>query len=394
MKEGKGLDVETQFVERFGYPPSTLARAPGRVNLLGEHVDYNDGAVLPAAIDREVLLAAAPLAERVARLHALDLGEQVEFALDGLERKMDISGAALPAWALYPAAVAWSLQEAGLPVNGVEAVFSSNVPIGAGLSSSAAVEVGFAMVWMALGGWDLDRVRLAQLCQRAENAYVGVNSGLMDQFASANGVEGHALYFDTRSLEWEPVPLPPGTAIVIADSSMRRSLAGSAYNERRASCEQAVAILQEHLPQIRSLRDVSPTEFAAYRDRLPTTVARRAEHVVKEIARVESAVNALKRGEASAFGALMFAGHASLRDLYEVSIPELDMLVEIARGLSGILGARLTGAGFGGCTVNLIQAEAAEEFIQGLSEGYQQVSGRTAQVYLCQASQGASFDAV
>jgi galactokinase len=268
------------------------------------------------------------------------------------------------------------------------------VPIGAGLSSSAAVEVGFAAVWQALGGWNLDRMSLARLCQRAENAYVGVNSGLMDQFASAHGVEGHALYFDTRSLEWAPVPLPPGTAIVVADSGVRRSLANSAYNERRAACEQAVELLRSYLPEIHSLRDVSPQEFAAYSPFLPETVRKRAEHVVKEIARVESAVNALHRQDAQAFGALMFAGHASLRDLYEVSIPELDALVSIARELPGSVGARLTGAGFGGCTVNLVAEVQAPEFIQGLQRAYEEQTGRQAQVYLCSASQGAAVRAV
>jgi galactokinase len=241
-----------------------------------------------------------------------------------------------------------------------------------------------------MGGWEADRLELARLCQRVENVYVGVATGLMDQFASICGVAGQALYFDTRSLEWHPVPLPAGTAIVIADSGVRRSLANSAYNERRASCEQAVQILQGYLPGVRSLRDVKATEFAAYSDRLPPVVRMRAEHVVKEIARVQTAVIALQRADKQTFGALMYSGHASLRDLYEVSIPELDALVEIARHLPGCIGARLTGAGFGGCTVNLVEEAQAEAFIQGLREGYQERTGRQAQVYLCQASAGAS----
>jgi galactokinase len=284
--------------------------------------------------------------------------------------------------------VAWALQESALEVTGLEAAYTSNVPIGSGLSSSAAVEVGFGCVWQALGGGEVDRMSLARLCQRAENAYVGVNSGLMDQFASAHGVEGHALRMDTRSLAWEPIPLPKGTALVIADSGMRRSLAGSAYNERRAACEQAVDLLRRWLPEVNSLRDVSTVEFAAYSAALPEVVRKRAEHVVREIARVESAVSALRRGEANTFGALMFAGHASLRDLYEVSIPELDTLVELARKLPGCFGARLTGAGFGGCTVNLVDETHAEEFINGLQAGYTRSTGRQAQVYLCRASAG------
>jgi galactokinase len=388
----KHMDLINSFTQSFSTSPTLLARAPGRVNLLGEHVDYNDGVVLPAALDRAVQFAAWPSADGAVHLEALDLGERVSFRLEDLDAKVALQGNLLPGWARYPAGVAWSLREAGVPVAGLQAAYTSNVPIGSGLSSSAAVEVGFAVLWQALGGWEMDRMTLARRCQRAENAYVGVNSGLMDQFASAHGVEGHALFFDTRSLDWRPVPLPPGTAIVVADSGVRRSLATSAYNDRRASCEQAVELLRQHLPQIRSLRDVSPQEFAAYSVYLPEVVRKRAEHIVKEIARVESAVNALQREDAHAFGALMFAGHASLRDLYEVSIPELDVLVSIAREQPGCLGARLTGAGFGGCTVNLVEADLANEFIQGLTDGYLEQTGRQTQVYLCRASAGASVE--
>jgi galactokinase len=211
----------------------------------------------------------------------------------------------------------------------------------------------------------------------------------MDQFASACGIEGHALRFDTRSLEYEPVPLPPGTVLVIADSGVRRSLATSAYNERRAACEQAVELIRQHIPTIRSLRDVSSVVFAAYRTYLPPVVSMRAEHVVKEIARVEDAVVALRHADAKLFGGLMYSGHASLRDLYEVSCAELDVLVELTRHLPGCYGARLTGAGFGGCTINLVGEAQAEAFSQGLKDGYREKTGREAQVYLCKASAGA-----
>lgn len=382
-------DIQTRFQQIFGCPPAVQARAPGRVNLLGEHVDYNEGLVLPAAIDRAVTLAAAPTQDGIVTLHALDLGKSTSFRLDALEKKSDAQGQPLPTYGLYPAGVAWALQEAGLPVTGMQVAYTSDVPIGAGLSSSAAVEVAFAVTWRLLGGWQADCLQIARLCQRAENAYVGVNCGLMDQFASACGVEGHALLFDTRSLEYKTVKLPPGSAIVIADSGMRRSLTTSGYNQRRAACEQAVALLQSYKPGIKSLRDISTVEFAAYSAALPDEVRRRAEHVVKEIHRVGQAVNALRGQDAHLFGGLMFAAHKSLRDLYEVSLPELDALVEIARRLPGIYGARLTGAGFGGCTVNLVDETQAEAFMQGLVQGYQQKTGRQAQVYLCHASQGA-----
>jgi galactokinase len=386
------MGLQSEFSHHFKQLPDFRVRAPGRVNLLGEHVDYNDGFVLPAAIDRAVHLAFSQVESSSITLIALDLNERIQFGLEKLDEKCDINGRPLPTWALYPAGVAWVLQKAGYPVSGMQAVFSSNIPIGAGLSSSAAVEVGFALAWQTLGGWQVDRLKLAQLCQKAENQYVGVACGLMDQFASANGVKGHALYLDMRSLECQPAPLPEGTTVVIADSGVRRSLANSAYNERRASCERAVALLQEYMPQIRSLRDVSPTEFAAYSVYLPPVIRKRAEHVVKEITRVESAYSALLRQDKRAFGALMYAGHASLRDLYEVSLPELDTLVALTRELPGCLGARLTGAGFGGCTVNLVEKENAEEFIQGLKEKYLAASGKQAQVYCCEAVDGVSLE--
>ena len=384
------MTLSDSFRQQFNSSPKVLAQAPGRVNLLGEHVDYNDGFVLPVAIDRAVHVAAAPASGGIVTLAALDLNARVSFSLSRLAEKIDVNGKPLPAWARYPAGVAHMLQQEGLVVKGMQAVFTSDVPIGAGLSSSAAVEVAFAVTWRALGGWKRDALQIARLCQRAENQYVGVNCGLMDQFASACGVEGHALYFDTRSLEWQPVPLPHHTAVVIADSGVRRSLATSAYNERRAACEQAVELLRQHMPNIRSLRDVSTVEFAAYGEFLPPIVRKRAEHVVKEIARVQDAVVALRREDAALFGGLMFSGHASLRDLYEVSCPELDTLVNLARQQSGCYGARLTGAGFGGCTVNLVDEAKAEAFIQNLKDSYQKQIGRLAQVYLCKASAGAS----
>jgi galactokinase len=383
------MSFVSEFSNIFGGTPQVEVSAPGRVNLLGEHVDYNQGVVLPAAIDREVRLAAIPTASDIVTLHALDLGVEAAFKLDEQETKLDIAGRPLPSWALYPAGVAWSFQQQGLSLPGMQAVYTSNIPIGAGLSSSAAVEVAFATTWQALTGFQMDKLRLARLCQKAENEYVGVSSGLMDQFASACGVEGHVLCFDTRSLQWSALMLPPGTAIVIANSGIRRSLSSSAYNDRRAACEQAVKLLRKYLPEIQSLRDVSSVELAAYSSFLPPVIARRAEHVVREIHRVDQAIIALNKGDARMFGGFMYASHKSLRDLYEVSIPELDCLVEIARGLPGIYGARLTGAGFGGCTVNLVEERDAEQFMQGLREGYQARTSRQAEVYLCHASAGA-----
>jgi galactokinase len=323
-----------------------LAKAPGRVNLLGEHVDYNSGVVLPIAIDRQVHVAARPRADQRVDLHALDLNQKISFDLQNLTDRMDIDGNPLPAWALYPAGVAWVLLKKGFQLTGIDAVYSSDVPIGSGLSSSAAVELAFAVLWQALADWEADRMTLARICQMAENQYVGVNCGLMDQFASSHGVARHALYFDTRSLDWHPVPLPPGTVVVVADSGVRRELATSAYNERRASCEKAVELLHSRLPAIQSLRDVSPDQLRTNVDLLPGEVYKRARHVVEEIDRVNRANGYLMKDDAKEFGKLMFEGHCSLRDLYEVSCPELDALVEIASGIPRVLWCALNRGGF------------------------------------------------
>jgi galactokinase len=384
------MEIRSSFQNIYQQPAAMLVRAPGRVNLLGEHVDYNDGIVLPVAIDREMQLAAAPTGDSTVHLNAIDLNEETSFDLKNLDDRVDLDGSPLPGWAIYPAAVAWAAQRLGLAVNGIQAAYTSNIPIGSGLSSSAAVEVGFAKLWAEIHSWDLDALAIARLCLDAENLYVGVACGLMDQFASACGVKGHALALDTRNLEWNTAPLPEGASLIIADSGMRRSLTTSAYNDRRASCEEAVARLKEYLPNIQSLRDVTPTEFASLSIYLPNEARMRAEHVVKEIARVESAVTALHRDDKQAFGALMYAGHRSLKDLYEVSIPELDILVDLTREIPGCIGARLTGAGFGGCTVNLVESEYSQSFITRLKTGYKKETGKEAQVYSCQASQGAT----
>ncbi|MGV8049463.1 MAG: galactokinase [Anaerolineaceae bacterium] len=363
--------------------------APGRINFLGEHVDYNDGVVLPVAIDQEVRIEVTALAEAVVRLHALDLGEHSEFSLDNLEGKKGSGEDPLPGFAHYPAGVAWALLQAGLGVRGMEASYSSTIPIGAGLSSSAAIEMGFALAWQILGGWEVTGMELAQLCQQAENHFVGVQSGLMDQFASCFGVAGHALQFDTRSLEWSTVKLPEDIAIVIADSSVRRNLAGSAYNDRRNDCEEAVRLLKNWLPGITSLRDVSQVELEQFLPNLPERVGKRARHVVDEIERVRQATQHLSQGNTRAFGQLMYDSHNSLRDLYQVSCPELDALVEIATGSPGCLGSKLSGAGFGGCTVSLVKKELAGEFMATLGDLYLEQTGKQAHIYQCNAAQGA-----
>ncbi len=381
--------LRSSFENQYGHPPEWIARAPGRINLLGEHVDYNDGWVLPAAVDRCAWLAFSASNTPEVELYAADLEAHVRFDLNALDGKLDCDGIPLPDWVLYPAGVAWVLRQNRLPISGVQAVLTSQIPIGSGLSSSAAIEVVFAVAWQALSPWQQSPMELAQICQRAENEYVGVQCGLMDPFSILHGVRDHALFFDTRTLEWEPVPLPDRVALVVADSGVRRRLGGSAYNQLREACEQAQRLLAERLPGVRALRDVSLQDFKQHEQALPPSLRPIAEHVIGECARVPRAAELLKDENVNGFGALMFEGHASLRDLYQVSSPELDALVEIAGELPGCLGARLTGAGFGGCTINLVEAQAADAFVERLSVEYQGRTGREAEVWITRAADGA-----
>ncbi len=359
------------------------------MNLVGEHVDYNDGLVLPAAIDRSAWVAAGPTEDDRATIVAVDLGRKARLDLRSIDSRRDADGRPLENWARYPAGVAWALADRGLAPSGVEAVLASDVPIGAGLSSSAAVEVAFATVWRSLGGWTLEGMALARLCQRAENEYVGVKSGIMDPFASVHGQRDHALLLDCRTLVFEPAPLSAGTRIVVADTRVRRELAASEFNARRRECEEAVAILSRMLPGVRALRDVSPEMLGEQGHRLPEILRRRARHVVGEIARVQAVLPAVRRGDTSALGRAMVEAHVSGRDLYEVSCPELDVMVEEAMKLPACHGSRLTGAGFGGCTVSLVDAAGAEEFRAALARAYTRRSGIVPEIWVCRAEAGA-----
>jgi galactokinase len=389
------MSLQEQLIERhrqrFNADPAFIARAPGRVNLLGEHVDYNDGFVLPAAINRATWVAFSPAEGNQSTLVAADLSEEVSFSPENLPTKTRSDGTELPEWAKYVAGVMWALSSAGHATPTLNAVFGSNVPRGAGLSSSAALELAFAVAWQKLGNWTLPPMDLALLCQRAENIFAGVNCGIMDQFSSACGEPDRLLFLDCRSLTWQTAPLPANVVIVIADTSVRRSLAsGGAYNERRASCEEAVRLLSEKLPGIHSLRDVTLEDFNRLSSNLPELVAKRAAHVVNEIQRSQNVLKLLESGDMAQFGKLMNECHASLRDLFEVSCPELDVMVAIGQALPGCYGARLTGAGFGGCSVNLVAAEAAQAFSDALATGYEQQTGRHPEIYICRASGGAS----
>ena len=379
------------YREKFGHTPAHIARAPGRVNLLGEHVDYNDGFVLPAAIDHATYVAFSPTNARHSTLVAVDFNQQASFSPETIPSKTQADSSLLPEWALYPAGVLWTLLEENLRILSMNAVYASNIPRGSGLSSSASVEMAFMIAWQTLGHWTLPPMRRALLGQKAENKYVGVNCGIMDQFASACGVEDNILLLDCRSLEWETASLPKDVAIVIADTTIRRKLTSGEYNKRRAACEEAVRLLKEDLPDIKALRDVSMDEFSHLSAKLSKKVKKRARHVVEEIERSKQALPLLKTGDIQNFGRLMNECHISLRDLYEVSCPELDVMARIAQSLDGCYGARLTGAGFGGCTVNLVALEQAEQFAQALATGYESETGFHPEIYITRASNGAEL---
>ncbi len=377
-------EVQHAFEARFQAQPDVVVRAPGRVNLIGEHTDYNDGFVLPVAVDRAAWVAARAIDDPWATIRAVDMrNEEAIFTVASVP-------ASVGGWADYPKALVWAFLERGLHPVGLEAVLTSNVPVGAGMSSSAALELAFAEAWAALSGFEIEPRELAVLCQQAENEYVGVNCGIMDQMISACGKAGHALMMDTRDLKHRYVPIPEGLALVVADSQVRRSLSNSAYNARRGECEQAVSLLKQHKPDIASLRDVTFQDLQRYGKHLPETLLRRARHVVTENQRVLHVAKALYKKNLDEVGVLLVDGHRSLRDDYEVSLPQLDVLVEAAIEVEGCYGARLTGAGFGGCVIALVAEDATDDVIAHICEVYDDRFGNRPPVYVTHPADGVS----
>lgn len=375
--------IEEGFREIFGSPPEVTVRAPGRVNLIGEHTDYNNGYVLPAAIDRYVWFAGRKRSDRTVRAHSSDFADAVEFSLDGIERDP------IRPWSNYLRGVSKSLEENGHLLSGADLVFGGNVPREAGLSSSAAVEVGAAAFWKKLLDLPLDPLEAVKLSRRAENEFVGVPSGIMDQFVSALGREHHALFLDCRDLKFRHVPLKGDVKIVVCNSGVKRALAHSEYEVRVAQCREAVEQFRKLGLQVETLRDVKMGDLIMRGKQLDKLLLKRASHVVTENDRVREAVKVLEQGDLKFFGKLMNDSHKSLRDDYEVSSQELDVLVDLAQRQPGVLGARMTGAGFGGCTVNLVQRDSADAFTHAIQEGYQKALGLRAEVYVCEASNGA-----
>ncbi|HEX7613195.1 MAG TPA: galactokinase, partial [Candidatus Limnocylindrales bacterium] len=361
--------------------PARLVRAPGRVNLIGEHTDYNEGLVLPVAIDREIWIAFEPWDRREVELTSAGFDETRSFSFEGLSP--ETRGAR--SWIDYVAATAWAMRDAGLPIRGFRGVMDSTVPIGSGLSSSAALEMASSWALAVPRAPRPDPGVMAAIAQRGENRYVGVNCGIMDQFASAAGRAGHALLIDCRVNRFKTAPIPEGLSLVVCETGSSRKLEASAYNTRRSECELGVKLIAEREPGVKALRDVDEAMLERNRDRLPEVVARRCEHVVRENARVMDTVSALRDGDLDALGRLFAASHASLRDLYEVSSAELDAMVDIAVEVPGVVASRMTGAGFGGCTVNLVEQGAEEALRDAVLAQYQKRTGLDPSVYVVAA---------
>lgn len=397
--------LKQEFNKHFGHPPDFIVSAPGRVNLIGEHTDYNDGFVFPVAIDKYLHIAASKRSDDQVHLHALDMNEACTFNLGTIE------DAKTPPWGNYLRGVAHFLQEqvlrkSGHTLNGMSAVIAGNVPISAGLSSSAALEVASALAFLGVCGLEiantginsnseieliqLPPMELAALCQRAENEFAGVNCGIMDQSISLLGKADHALFLDCRSLEYKQIPLNlTDILLVICNTNVKRELASSEYNKRRAECEKGVEILQQWMPTITSLRDVTLADFKKYEAELPQITQKRCRYVVEENTRVQNAIDALASKEINTFGTLMNASHTGLRDAYEVSCDELNILTDIAQSIDGVIGARMTGAGFGGCTVNLVYQDAVEELQDRVMKEYPRRTGIEPDIYICNVGDGA-----
>ena len=391
-------DLAQRFVERFGTSPR-IYQAPGRVNLIGEHTDYNDGFVMPAAIGFNTELALGPRPDRKLVIYSVNYSEQVEFDLDHLPATR------AGHWSDYVIGVVKMLMQSGKKLGGADLLVDGNVPQGAGLSSSASIEVVVGYAFLDLSGRasdrnpidentpgqkTIDRTALALLCQQAENEFVGARCGIMDQFVASHGKRGHALLLDCRSLEHRLLPLPNDVSLAICNTMVKHSHAGGEYNLRRAECEAGVRSLSKYLPKVRALRDVTPEDLETYGRELPDVILRRCRHVVSENARVLQAAAALELRDLQAFGNLMLESHRSLRDDFEVSCYELDLMVELSENVEGVYGTRMTGGGFGGCTIALVRSDCVETFQKTVGGGYERSTGCNPEIYICTAADGVS----
>jgi len=378
-------ELREQFRETFGAEPRVFS-APGRVNLIGEHTDYNEGFVLPMALDRRTYVAVAPRPDGRIVCRSEGYAREVTFPI-AVDLKPDTD------WANHVRGIAATLARDGVELTGADMLIASDVPIGAGLSSSAALEVAAGYALLQLVRQPFELVALARAAQRAEHEFAGTRCGLMDQLAACFGRAGHALAIDCRSLEYRPVPLALGEAtLLIANTLVRHDLAAGEYNKRRAQCEEGVRLFQSMRKEVRALRDVTPADLNAAADRLPPLVLRRCRHVVTENVRTRKAIAALERGQLEDVGRLMRASHASLRDDFDVSCPELDLLADVANGCEGVYGSRMTGGGFGGCTVTLLRRDSVEAVVATLTQEYERATGLTLEAYDCEAGPGVRED--
>ena len=375
----------SSFSAQFGANAKPrIFRAPGRVNLIGEHTDYNDGFVLPAAIDLYTWTAIAPRSDRKLVVFSQNLNETAEIDLESP------TVAARDHWLDYVHGVALMLQRSGIPVPGANLAVYSNVPIGSGLSSSAALEVSVASALLAAAGQSLALADVAKLCQRAENEFVGARVGIMDQFASCFGSADKAILLDCRSLEYELLPLPPGVAMVICNTMVKHEHTGGAYNDRRAQCEEGVRTLKRPFPAIKALRDITLAQLEAHRSDLSDLIFRRCHHVISENERVLRTVKALQDGDLATVGRSMAESHRSMKNDYEISCRELDIMVDLANRRTGLIGCRMTGGGFGGCTINLVRSASVDKFKAGIYSAYHEATGIAPDIYVSTAGAGAS----
>jgi galactokinase len=377
--------VRNTFIEQYGTTPQVIVRAPGRVNLIGEHTDYNDGFVMPMAIEYAVWIALRPRQDRKVIVHALDFDSTIEFDLDNFSKEPTSP-------AEYIKGMAWALMGADYALNGWEGVMKGDIPIGAGLSSSAALELAVARAFVEVSDFEWNPTKMALLAQKAENDWVGMKCGIMDQMISANGKADHALLIDCRSLETRLAPLPPNTRVVVMDTMTRRELVDSLYNERREQCETAARLLG-----VTALRDITTAQLKANAKKLDPTTLKRATHIVSENERTLEALDAMMLGDAKLLGNLMYKSHMSLRDYFEVTkmphrpIDALDIMVQCARKHAGCYGARMTGAGFGGCAVALVDSDAVDDFCQSVASAYAEQTHIVPQIYVCSAVNGAGW---
>jgi galactokinase len=371
-----------RFLRAYGERPK-ISRAPGRVNLIGEHTDYNDGFVMPAAIDFHTWVAASRRNDRRLQVHSDQFSETIELSLDGL------AGPPRKHWSDFIRGVAATLESSGHRLKGANLIINGDVPIGAGLSSSASLEISTAFALLSASSLELPPLEVVNICQRAEHEYAGTRCGVMDQFVAMFGRSGQALLLDCRSLKHRLLPIPTDLRLAICNTMVKHDLAAGEYNRRRADCESGMRILRLHLPHLLALRDVTLADLERYRNELPELVYRRCRHVIRENRRVVDASDALQAGDLDRFGQFMYESHNSLRHDYEVSCGELDLLVELASACEGVYGARMTGGGFGGCTVNLVRSDAVDRFRNQIKEEYLKATGKAPDLYVCSAAEGA-----